>query len=83
MLIEELQQAPKRCVGLKQVEKAIARGTAQRVYIAIDADERLVEGLAYICEQNNVEYVKVDSMYELGRTCGIHVKAATAAILKA
>lgn len=83
MLLEELQQAEKRCVGVKQVQKAILRGTASKVYIAKDADERIVESLAYLCEEHKIEFAKVDSMHELGRTCGIHVKAATAAILKA
>ena len=83
MLLEELQQATKRCVGLKQVEKAIVRGTAAKVYLAKDADERIIASLAYLCEEHKIEFVKVDSMHELGRTCGIHVKAAAAAILKA
>lgn len=82
MLLEELQQAEKRCAGVKQVQKAIVRGTATKVYIAMDADERIVESLAYLCEEHKIEFVKIDSMHELGRSCGIHVKAATAAILK-
>ena len=83
MLLEELQQAEKRCVGVKQVQKAIMRGTATKVFIAKDADERITAGLVYLCEEHKIEFAKVDSMHELGRTCGIHVKAATAAILKA
>ena len=83
MLLEELQQSPKRCVGLKQVEKAIVRGTAAKVFVAEDADERITLGLVYMCEEHKIELAKVESMHELGRACGIHVKAATAAILKA
>lgn len=83
MLLEELQQAPKRCAGIKQVEKAIRRGTAVKVLVADDADERITAGLVYLCKEANVEVAKVCCMYDLGKACGIHVNAAAAAILKA
>ena len=82
MLLEELRQATKRSVGVKQTEKAVIRGTAAKVYIAEDADYRVTFNLSELCKENGVELIRVESMSELGRACGIHVKAAAAVILK-
>ncbi len=82
MTLEDLMQAEKRTVGVKQTEKAVLKETALKVYVAKDADERVTEKLIELCEEKNVELVMTDSMYELGKACGIHVKAAAVAILK-
>ena len=58
------------------------RSRAQVVYIAKDADRRVVDGLAAAAKGANLEIVEVDLMREIGRACGIGVGAAAAAILK-
>ena len=45
MTVELLKQATKRVVGNKQTAKAIQKGTAKTVYIADDADVRVVQPL--------------------------------------
>lgn len=82
MLLDELKQAEKRSVGTKQVEKAVAKANAAKVFIANDADKRVTARLIALCKENEVELVTVDSMHELGKACGINVKAAAAVILK-
>lgn len=82
MSLEALNQAEKKAVGVKQAEKSVVRNNAAQVYIANDADERVTEKLLELCRENNVEVINVESMNELGKACGIHVKAAAAAILK-
>ena len=82
MLLVELQQAKKRSVGVKQAEKAVLKENAVKVYIAKDADSRVTARLMMLCEENKIEVVNVESMNELGKACGIHVKAAAAVILK-
>ena len=81
MTVELLKQATKRVVGNKQTAKAIQKGTAKTVYIADDADVRVVP-LLDACAEAQVDVEKVATMQELGKACGIHVGAATAAILK-
>lgn len=71
------------CCGVKQCEKAVARGQAARVYIAADAEERLVAKLKALCAAAQLEVDPSYSMAELGQACGIKVKAAAAALLKA
>jgi len=82
MQLEELRQAEKRSVGVKQAEKAVAKAKALKVFVASDADSRVTANLVEQCKINQVELVIVENMHELGRACGIHVKAAAAVILK-
>ena len=82
MALEALKQAEQRTVGVKQTEKAVVRKAAQMVYIANDADERVTGKLFALCQEHNVPTVTTENMLEIGRACGISVKAAAAAILK-
>ena len=50
--------------------------------VADDADVRVVQPLLDACAEARVNVEKVATMQELGKACGIHVGAATAAILK-
>ncbi len=81
MTLEALMQAERRIAGVKQAEKAVAKDNALGVYIAADADERVTAKLRRLCRDKGVEVVCAGSMAELGQACGIHVKAAAAAIL--
>lgn len=82
MNLEALNQAEKKAVGVKQTEKSVLRNNAAKVYMANDADERVTEKLLELCQEKDIEVINVESMNELGKACGIHVKAAAAAILK-
>lgn len=68
-------------VGSKQLRKALARGRAQYVYLARNADPAVTEPLIALCQVKNVSYAWVQSMQDLGRACGIEVGAAAAAVL--
>ena len=70
-------------VGAKQLRKALTSGSAQRVYLARNADPALTEPIVELCKSNCVAYTWVKSMVSLGRACGIDVGAAAAATLKA
>ncbi len=82
MTLEALKQAAQRTVGVKQTEKAVVRQAAELVFIGSDADERVTGKLKELCQTNGVPVVVAESMIEVGRACGINVKAAAAAILK-
>ena len=70
-----------RVVGAKQIRKALNAGRAKAVFLAQNADPAITEPLAAVCQQNNVEFVWVKSMTDLGSACGIEVGAAAAAIV--
>ncbi|MGB9791426.1 MAG: ribosomal L7Ae/L30e/S12e/Gadd45 family protein [Thermacetogeniaceae bacterium] len=80
--MERLDTAKKKTVGTKQTMRAVERGQARVVYVANDAEERVVGPLLKLCEEKGIEVVRVDSMSELGRRCGIKVGAASAAIIE-
>ena len=72
---------PSKVVGVKQVRRALANGTAQRLYLARDADPHLTQALEEQASQQGVETVWANSMRELGRDCGTAVGASAAAEL--
>lgn len=83
MLDDSLKNARNKVVGLKQTQRALARGTVERVYLAGDAEEKVRRPLEETCRQLQVEIVGVPTMAELGKACGIQVGTAVAATLKA
>jgi large subunit ribosomal protein L7A len=78
-----LRAASQRAIGTNQTSKAIDRGRAQVVFVARDADRRVIDPVLRAARERGVEVVEVESMAVLGRTCGIAVGAAVAAILNA
>ena len=81
-MIEQLKEARHKVVGTKQTLTALEKGEALAVFVADDADEKVITPVITLCEARGVELHHVESMLELGKLCGIKVKAATAAILK-
>lgn len=79
--LEQLRAAEFRAVGTNQTVKSIERGRAQVVFVARDADRRVIESVQAAVRGRDLEVVEVESMRELGRACGIAVGAAAAAIL--
>ncbi len=80
-MYEELASAPSRVIGVKQTVRALERGTVSVVYIARDAEERVVRDLRALASAKRVPVNHVEFMDELGKVCGIDVGAAAAAIL--
>lgn len=81
VLVHSDLEHPSKVVGVKQVRRALANGTAQRLYLARDADPHLTQALEEQAGQQGVETVWANSMRELGRDCGIAVGASAAAEL--
>lgn len=79
---ERLRTAKRLAVGVKQTLKAVQAGAAAVVYVAADAEERVVRPLRQELAARGCEVVEVESMQTLGRMCGIDVGAAAAAILE-
>ena len=71
-----------KVVGTKQVKRALANGKVGIVYIAKDADEKVVNEITIACNKKQVEIIYVESMRKLGEVCNIDVSAASAALLK-
>jgi len=81
LVLEELKNA-RKAVGIKQTTRAVESNQAQKVYIALDADEKVVGPLKELCMANSIEIKYVESMKQLGKACGIDVGASAVCLLK-
>ena len=81
LMYEELAAATSRVIGTKQTMRALERGGVRTVFVARDAEERVVRDLKALCQAKGIPVIIVDTMSELGKVCGIEVGAASAAIL--
>lgn len=79
--LERLKTAEYRAVGSNQTVKAIRRGRARLVFVATDADRRVVQDVITAVRERGMEAIEVGTMRDLGRACGIAVGAAAAAVL--
>ena len=77
----EALAAKEKVVGLKQVRRAVASGKVRKVYLACDADPRLIRPLEGRCRERGVPVSGAHTMAQLGRACGIDVGTAAAALL--
>ena len=68
--------------GLRQVRKAVARGTAVQVLLAKNADPSLTEPLETLCREGRVPVQWVNTMQELGQICSLTVGAAAGAAVR-
>ena len=80
-MISTLKNA-KCVIGIKQVTKAVKNDLAKCVYIADDADDRVLCPLKELCQEKNTKMIFGASMAELGKSCNIEVGAAAVALLK-
>ncbi|WP_182187662.1 L7Ae/L30e/S12e/Gadd45 family ribosomal protein [Pectinatus frisingensis] len=79
-MLEELRNA-KHVIGIKQVTKAVNNGLAKYVFLADDADDRILNPLKTLCAGKEIQVVTGATMAELGKACSIEVGAAAAAII--
>ncbi|MBO4211689.1 MAG: ribosomal L7Ae/L30e/S12e/Gadd45 family protein [Oscillospiraceae bacterium] len=80
-MLRELRQIPS-VVGVRQLRKAICAGEVCRVFLADDADPAVTEPVETLAGEHMIPIVRVCTMKELGRACGIAVGASAAGLLK-
>ena len=79
-MITELSNENK-VVGAKQAKRALNDGRAEKLFLAADADPRVIEPLAVLAGEKSVPMEEVSTMKELGAACGIAVGSAVAALV--
>ena len=80
--IRVAQQSGKVKKGTNEVTKAIERGISKLVIIAEDVEPpEVVAHLPILCEEHGIPYGFVPSRQDLGKSLGIDVTSAAAAIL--
>lgn len=78
----ETLKASKKVIGIKQTLKAVNKESVSLVYVAENADERLIRPLQEACETQGVAVQVIPTMLELGKACGIEVGAAAVGVVK-
>ncbi len=78
----ELLKTKEKVVGVKQTKKSAEQDKLVAVFIASDADQRIVGPIKQLCESKNISIHLVDTMKQLGKAAGIDVGAAIVGVLK-
>ena len=79
-MLSELRTAHK-VIGVKQSKKAIRDGAAAEVYVALDAEKRVVGPIYELCSETNTRITEITTLAELGDAAGIAVGAAVVTVL--
>ena len=82
MPFSQLKDRRKRTVGAKETKKKLDEGQLIMVFIAMDAERRIIRPIIEIAAVQGVPVEEVSTMKELGRACGVDVKAAVCGLLK-
>ncbi len=82
-LLEEVRESGGKIrKGVNETTKAIERGQAKLVYIALDVSPpEIVFHIPPLCDERDVPYLFVPSKEELGKASGIERPASSAAIV--
>ena len=75
-MLSELHTAHK-VIGVKQSKKAIRDGAAAQVFVALDAEKRVVGPIYELCSEHGMEVTETDLHYSFG----IDVGAAVVVVL--
>ncbi len=82
MIARELKEASQKVIGINEVERAVKKGIAAKVYIAQDADEEIKDSVMILCLEHGVDTKEVSNMADLGKAAGITVRSTMACVLK-
>ncbi|NLA26789.1 MAG: 50S ribosomal protein L7Ae-like protein [Firmicutes bacterium] len=80
--MEQFQRARRKVVGTKQTLKSLEKGEAVVVLLAEDAETKISAPVADLAAGKGVGVHYIGTMSDLGKICGIKVKAAAAAIIE-
>ncbi len=80
-MLEDLKKCNK-AVGIKQTIKAVENNSAKMVFVAKDADEKVIGSLKALCLTKEIELEYADTMKQLGKAVGIEVGASAVCLLK-
>ena len=82
--LRQARQTGKVKKGTNETTKAIERGMAKLVVIAVDVEPpEVVAHLPILCEERKIPFIYVPSKAEMGPALGIDVPAAAACITEA
>lgn len=81
MPLSELAEA-ERLVGINSVTRRLKAGLVLKVFLAEDADKRLLKEILELADAGGVPVEWAGDSKQLGRACAVTRKTAAAALLK-
>ena len=82
MSLDIIKETKRRTVGTKQTNKALEKEQLVGVFIAMDAERRLIKPVIAAAKEQGIPVYYVESMKKLGAACEIEVDTAIAGVLK-
>lgn len=82
MSLDRIRLATKRTIGTNQTTKALQQEAVRYLFVARDAEARVISTVVTLAKERGIPIEWVDTMKQLGKACGIEVGAATAAIIE-
>ena len=72
----------KKVIGIKQCTKALKSDEGKVLYVAKDANDKLISPIIQLAQEKNIKIVEIPTMKELGKMSGIDVKSAAVLTLE-
>ena len=66
----------KKVIGIKQCTKLLKSNEGKVLYVAKDANAKLISPIIQLAKEKNIKIVEVSTMKELGKIGGIDVKSS-------
>ncbi len=79
--MEDLKRE-RKVIGFKESTRALKNQEVRKLIIARDAEGHIVEPLLRLAKKESIEVVRIETMKQLGRKCGIGLNAAVVALIK-
>jgi large subunit ribosomal protein L7A len=67
-MLDKLKETPNKTIGTRQTLKALENDQAEAVFLAMDAEERVISGIKELCLKKGIKTIFVATMKELGGT---------------
>ena len=72
----------KKVIGIKQCTKLLKSGEGKVLYVAKDANAKLISPIIQLAKEKNIKIVEIPTMKELGKMRSIDVKSAAVLTLE-
>ena len=82
MSLDLIKDGKRRTVGTRETRKALEKGLLEGIFIAMDAEHRLVKPLIVAAKASGISIYYVETMKKLGAVCEVEVDTAIAGVLK-
>ena len=72
----------KKVIGIKQCTKLLKSNEGKVLYVAKDANAKLISPIIQLAQEKNIDIVEISTMKELGKISGIDVKSSAVLTLE-